>query len=153
MKRAFAYLSFLLLADVAVLGLLLSGTLPIWLKAHTLAILCAVSGGLGGIIYCFRGIYLSACVRKDWTPQWLPWYFIRPIVSPLCGVLSYAFLKAGLIALDATQSPSGSKWGFIVFAFIAGLNVDQFLTKLEMLAKATWGIDPSRSSNSREEAK
>lgn len=114
-----------------------------------LAIYCGICGGIGGVTYCLRGVYLNACVHERWTEKWLPWYFIRPIVSFICGVVSYIFLKSGLIVLEAQQGEHPTNLAFYALAFIAGLNVDKFTEKLEDIAQVTWGIKKSRiASNS-----
>jgi len=111
-----------------------------------LAALCGVFGGVGGVVYCLRGVYLSACVFKNWDEAWLPWYFIRPIVSCICGVVSLLFLKAGLIVLEASPNSNTSYLTFYALSFIAGLNVDNFIKKLEDIAQVSWGIKKSRTS-------
>ncbi len=103
-------------------------------------------GGLGGIVYCLRGVYLNACVKKTWDKEWHPWYYIRPLVSLVCGGISYLFLKAGLLVLESNQSVDSSNLGFLALAFIAGLNVDKFISKIEDVAQAAWGIEKSRAS-------
>jgi hypothetical protein len=116
-----------------------------------LSIYCGICGGVGGVTYCLRGIYLNACVHKRWDDDWLPWYFIKPIVSFICGVVSFLFLKAGLIVLEARQEASASNLAFYALAFIGGLNVDKFITKIEDIAQATWEIEKSRTA--KEESK
>jgi hypothetical protein len=116
-----------------------------------LSIYSAICGGIGGITYCLRGIYLNACVFKRWDDEWLPWYFIRPIVSLICGLVSALFLKAGLIVLEAEQVDSPSNFVFYALAFIAGLNVDRFIEKIEDIAQTTLGIKKSRTSPKDEE--
>jgi hypothetical protein len=148
MKRVITYLVTLLLGYIWSLTFILRGLLPQWLTIRQQAVLCILAGGFGGVIYCLRGIYLSACVRKDWGTVWLPWYFIRPVVSLCCGLVAYFFMKAGLLILDATSSPNEQFFGFYALAFIAGYNVDKFLSKIEQLAHAAWGIEKSRSANS-----
>ncbi len=101
-------------------------------------------GALGGIIYCLRGVYLDCGVSGRWDDNWNVWYYLRPIVSLLVGIVAYVFLKAGLLVLDAGTEES--PYGFLAFSFIAGLNVDRFLIKLEELAQVSWGIKPSRAS-------
>jgi hypothetical protein len=105
-----------------------------------------MAGAYGGVVYCLRGIYLNASVRKTWDATWIPWYIIRPVVSFVVGGVSYLFLRAGLFVLESTRQPESSDVGFLALAFIAGLNVDRFLAKLEDVAKATWGIRPSRTA-------
>jgi len=55
------------------------------------------------------------------------------------------FLKAGLLILESGQKENASEIGFYALAFIAGLNVDKFLAKIEDVAQAVWGIEKSRS--------
>jgi hypothetical protein len=125
---------------------LLSGQLPSWAETFELSILCGLAGGMGGLLYCFRGLYLNYSVKKQWSNQWYPWYIIRPFVSILTGCVSFLFLKAGLLVLEAQTEPTSSNYGFYTLAFIAGLNVDKFISKIEDLAQATWGIEKSRAS-------
>lgn len=111
------------------------------------ALACALFGGLGGCIYCLRGVYLNACVRKSWDLAWLPWYVIRPVVSLVLGGISYLFVKSGLLLLGADQAPESSELGVWAIAFLAGLNVDKFVAKIESVGQSVWGIEPSRQSN------
>lgn len=132
--------------DIGLLILTITGLMPDWWNQLQLIFLCSLLGGLGGAVYCLRAIYLNACIRKSWDDEWLPWYYIRPIVSHICGAISFIFLKAGLLLLEAKQSTDSSDLGFFAFAFIAGLNVDRFLSKIEDIAQVTWGIEKSRTA-------
>lgn len=134
----------LLLAYLASIDL--RGMLPLWLDSQVLIFRCALVGALGGVIYCLRAIYLNKSVKGQWNSDWDIWYFLRPLVSFLVGGVSYIFLKAGMLVLDAELDSSPSPYGFLALSFIAGLNVDRFLVKLEDVAKASWGIKPSRTS-------
>lgn len=146
MKRALAYL-IVVLTVYACLGLLIiTGRLTLEPAALHLAVLCGLCGGIGGVTYCLRGIYLNACVFDRWSDKWLPWYFIRPVVSFVCGVVSCLFLEAGLIVLEAKQSDDPTNLAFFALAFIAGLNVDKFMEKIEDIAQVTWGIKKSRTA-------
>lgn len=125
---------------------LLSGQFPDWTTAFQLPITCGLTGGFGGILYCLRGLYLNYSVKNHWSSVWYPWYIIRPIASIITGGVSFLFLKAGLIVLEAQTEATSSNFGFYALAFIAGLNVDNFISKIEDLAKANWGIENSRES-------
>jgi len=151
MKPIIAFQTFLLLLITACGCLILKGLLPSWLESVRVPIICALVGGLGGVTYCLRAVYLSACVRKNWDDTWKPWYYIRPIVSGICGAVSFLFLKAGLLVLDASQNADSNLLGFYTLSFIAGLNVDNFIKKLEDIAQATWGIKKSRVNQGDEE--
>jgi len=146
MKKVFTYCALILIIYCVFILLVNFGNIIIPNEYIRLSIYCGISGGVGGITYCLRAIYLNACVFKRWDETWLPWYFIRPIVSFICGIVSFLFLKAGLIVLEARQEVSASNLAFYALAFIAGLNVDRFIEKVEELAQAAWGIRKSRTS-------
>ncbi len=153
MKRIIAYLLIFLGALIYVIAFDLRGLLPEWLVAVRLPFRCVLAGGFGGAVYCLRGVYLNACVQKQWDGDWWPWYYLRPWVSLLCGGVSFVFLKAGLLLLEAaTQHPDATQLGYFALAFIAGLNVDKFIAKVEDIAQAAWGIEKSRvgRENSKE---
>lgn len=132
--------------STAVLTWIELGEAPNWLLETGLPAMCALVGGIGGTAYCLRAVYIHVCLEDDWDDQWLPWYFIRPFVSLIVGGISYVFLRAGLLVLDAPQAPEGSNLGYLAIAFVAGLNVDGIMDRIEEIAKSTWGIRPSRMS-------
>lgn len=147
MKKVIVFLLAFFLGLIGILAAELSGAVPEWIHANRLWVLTTVSGGFGGCLYCLRGVYLNACVRKHWDVDWEPWYYIRPFASLLCGGVSCLFLKAGLLVLEAGEKINASQLGFYAFAFVAGLNVDKFVAKIEDIAQATWGIEKSRAAS------
>ena len=48
--------------------------------------------------------------------------------------------------LPSSDVDSGN-FGYLAFAFVAGLNVDKFVLKIEEISKATFGIEKSRSGS------
>jgi hypothetical protein len=144
MKKIIGYLLLLTGIDVVLIIFVQSSKMPSWFFVPKLIVLCSLLGGLGGAVYCLRGVYVNASVKKRWSEEWYPWYFIRPIVSHITGAISFIFLKAGLLLLEAKQASETTDLGFLALAFIAGLNVDKFISKVEDIAQATWGIDKSR---------
>lgn len=109
-------------------------------------LLCSVFGSAGGATYCLRGIYLNYSVRNNWELQWIPWYFIRPIVSLITGFFSFLFIKAFLLLLETEQSKESTYVAYYLLSFIAGLNVDNFVKRIEEIGKLIWSIEPSRIS-------
>ncbi|CAB3805211.1 hypothetical protein LMG28688_06145 [Paraburkholderia caffeinitolerans] len=107
---------------------------------------CILFGGIGGLTYCLRGVYLNASVHKRWVPGWLPWYVLRPVVSLVLGGISYLFVKSGLLLLGSEQTSAGTPLGIWSLSFIAGLNVDRFVSKIEEVGSTVWGVEPSRTS-------
>jgi hypothetical protein len=139
------YLLFLTGAYLTGLSWLSMGMNPGALDAAwLLGLKCAATGGLGGCFYCLRAVYLNVAVRKQWSREWQIWYVLRPLVSAGSGAVSYLFMKAGLLILESGTKPGASEIGFYVIAFIAGLNVDRFIGKIEEVAESLWGIKKSR---------
>jgi len=120
--------------------------LPQWMLNHSQFYYCAIAGGFGGIFYCFRGVYINYSVKKQWDKNWEIWYYIRPLVSIIAGVVSFLFLKAGLLILESQEVQNSANYGFLAIAFIAGLNVDNFMKKIEDIAESAWGINKSKTS-------
>ena len=140
-----------LLVVVGVLAcLILRHGFPGWLRVVREPVICGLVGFTGGITYCLWGVYTHACRLNDWKDRWLLWYYIRPFVSLVLGVVSYIFLKAGLLSLGSGPSQGsgesggsgGSKPSLIVFcalAFFAGMSVEKFLDKLKEVMSAAFG--------------
>lgn len=145
MKKIVFYL-LVLLTGFSLFGYWIASSTIYFAEPFQLPILCALLGGIGGCVYCLRGVYLNACVRKSWDSDWQPWYFIRPIVSIAAGGVSYVFLKAGLLVLEAEKTTQSGNFGFLALAFVAGLNVDKFIAKIEDIAQSVWGIEKSKTA-------
>jgi len=120
--------------------------LPAWYLENLLLAQCTLMGIIGGLMYCLRAVYLNKCVRKTWDKEWEVWYYLRPITSAISGFVSFVFLKAGLLVLDAASKPGQISFGYLAVAFIAGYNVDNFMKKLEEVACCVWGIKKSRAA-------
>jgi hypothetical protein len=150
MKGVIAYLAFLLAAGVA--G-------AIWLdqvNSTSLAperltfFACLIAAFGGGLVNCGRAIYLNACVRRKWDRAWHPWYYVRPVLSAMIGVVAFAFIRAGLFVFGGGEVGKGSVWAFVAIAFIAGYNVQRFLEQLEAISELAFGI--KKKSTPQEEA-
>lgn len=147
MRIIVVYLVMFLLAIGIIWGLCLSGQLPDWFPSSSLALKCVLIGGVGGIFYCLRSVYVHWCILKDWDICWTPWYYIRPLVSSIAGGISWLFIQSGLLILNAIQKTDMGIYGFLALSFIVGYNVDRSMARLEKIAESVWGIKASRSSN------
>ena len=125
-----AYLITLLITPIAYFVLFSLGCFPAWLVGINLAIQCALFGLVGGCTYCLRAVYYNKCVTNTWDNKWVVWYFLRPIVSTVIGVITFFLLATGLIAIGG-NGVAHSKYLFYIMAFFAGLKVDFFLKKVE----------------------
>lgn len=138
-------------AIAAGLWVLAVADLPPWVANVRGVLNSTLVGGLGGAAYCLRGVYLNAAVYDRFDSRWYIWYALRPVTSLIFGGISFVVLKAGLLLLSAQPDNAASSYGFLAVAFIAGLNVDRFVQRLEEAAKAAFGIEKSRTST-RDEA-
>lgn len=142
------YLLAIAVVCTSVIVFCLLGLTPPELEPARIAVSCCCTAGIGGVLYCLRAVYINRCVRNNWDSNWNLWYFIRPLASFICGGASLLFLKAGLLVLESKTSGGASEIGFYALSFVAGLNVDKFVAKIEGVAHAVWGIEKSRSTNS-----
>lgn len=145
MKRIAAYLISVLILFSYLLIIHNIYEMPQWYINQLLFAKTSYIGGIGGVMYCLRAVYLNRCVFKRWEKEWEVWYYIRPITSTISGFISCIFLKAGLLVLEASNKDSTS-YGYLAVAFIAGYNVDNFMNKIESIAQSVWGISKSRAS-------
>ena len=107
-------------------------------------------GLTGGCIYCLRALYIQYCLKKEWDNKWIVWHIIRPFVSAICGVISLLFVKAGLLLFVASYVETQNHYGIYALAFIAGLNVDNFIKKIEAVFEEIAGIRQTRISKKTE---
>lgn len=112
---------------------------------------CGIAGGTGGVLYCLRGLYLNVSVKDQWDGRWALWYLARPVASVVMGVMAYVFIRAGLLVLEAIDKETSSEFGYLAVAFLAGLNVDNFIKKFESIADSTFGIRKSRASRNEDD--
>jgi hypothetical protein len=124
MPSIVVYLVLIAASYIWSLSLMLVNSGVDFIEPYRVGILCAIIGGLGGCLYCLRGVYTNYCVRDSWDNKWAIWYILRPIISAGAGAVSFLFLKAGLLVLESNVEPNASEFGFYALAFIAGLNVD-----------------------------
>ncbi|PKZ68122.1 hypothetical protein CYJ96_10055 [Moraxella osloensis] len=144
MKKVIFYEIFLLICLIIFFYCFNTYRFPTWVVNLKLSIQCVMMSMLGGLLYCIRAIYINKCVKNNWNKDWHLWYYLRPIASMIVGFLAYMFLKAGLLVLDASENHSSGDYGYFIIAFLAGLNVDKFMIRLEEVGKSMFGIEPSR---------
>lgn len=146
MKKIIGYLVLLLIAGAFFMVWQHFVKLPTWYLENLLLAQCTLIGIIGGVMYCLRSVYLNKCVRKIWEQEWEVWYYLRPITSAISGFVSFIFLKAGLLVLNAVSKQDQISFGYLAIAFIAGYNVDNFMKKIEEVASSIWGIKKTKAS-------
>ena len=124
------------------------GNYVIW-EVSSIWLDVSLFGLAGGSVYCLRGLYYHYCVEKDWDNVWFVWHLTRPFVSTVCGVVSLVFVKAGLLLFGGASVEMQNHYGVYALAFIAGLNVDNFVKKIELIFKEAVGIEQTRTSGEK----
>ncbi|MBN2000951.1 hypothetical protein JW935_25625 [candidate division KSB1 bacterium] len=144
------YLLALLFVNTVVNLLVLGGAIKIEPSLLQIGFHTFMLGLLGGTIHCLRSAYIHHSVLKDWDKTWTTWYYLRPVISSFMGVLSFIFIKAGLLIftadagsnLSADSGAINAVMGYLAIAFLVGYNVQSFLKKIEDVSKTTLGIEP-----------
>ncbi len=116
------------------------------LQYMTTPIQCVMISALGGAMYCLRALYINKCVKDNWDDRWKIWYYLRPVCSAVMGFIAYIFLQAGLIILSENTPTVPNHYWFLTISFVAGLNVDGFMKKIEDIAQSTFNINKSNVS-------
>ncbi|EHK7585906.1 hypothetical protein [Vibrio parahaemolyticus] len=140
-----AYLMSLLVAAIWIWYLTELETSPQWIMSIKQIIYCVLVAVSGGVLYCFRAVYLNYSVRKQWDKVWLVWYLFRPIASGIMGYVTYLVITAGLVAVGST-SVEHSATLLYALSFFSGLNVDGFLKKFEGQVSSSMKVKESRQT-------
>ena len=141
-KFIIPYLLLLVLICLIMNGLVYYKVFDLKSKIIELVIYCFLFGMLGGLVNCLRAFYLHTSLLKDWDSEWEVWYFVRPLVSGIMGIVALIFLKAGLLIFSGEISVVGQEryFAYLAVAFLAGYNVHNFLLKIEEISKTSLGI-------------
>jgi len=67
--------------------------------------------------------------------------------------VSFLFLRTGFLILESRQQEGSTEIGFYALTFIAGLNIDKFIAKIEDVAQAVWGIEKPRAAKNASQDK
>jgi hypothetical protein len=112
-------------------------------------IVCA--GGLGAVVNCIRGFYKHYSLG-DYNHRYAFWYVFRPWIGAVLGMVSYLLIIGGLMAFEngtiAGQNLR-TKALFVAVAFLAGFSANEFIMKVNAVAKALFGVDGQSTTHRR----
>ena len=74
--------------------------------------------------------------------RWWPWYFVRPFLAFLVGVLIVILIKSDLMTSSQRAGSDGSLW-WIGLAALAGFGLEDSLDRLRVLSKTLFATDRS----------
>lgn len=135
---------FATLSALLFLGLVIYSYYNISDKEIKLFIYLACAGGLGGVVSSF--IDLKDDINDSFfTKSNLAWYYSRPIVSPILGIISYFMVYGGFLAIEGVNTDYSKAFVITtimancVITFLAGYSSHIFLEKLTEVSKKVFG--------------
>jgi hypothetical protein len=109
---------------------------PIWGISNDqgLVLLAMLAGIIGSILYAIQSfvVYIG---NQSLALSWSIWYFARPWIGALLGMLIYFVLRAGLAAPSAA---SVTPYGVVAFGALAGLFSQKATQKLKEVFDTTF---------------
>jgi hypothetical protein len=89
------------------------------------------AAGVGSMITTILGYLKHASERRDFMLSFVPWYFARPLIGILLGVVFYFVLKGGLLVTVGTATASNiNVYGLGALAALVGLFSKNAVEKL-----------------------
>lgn len=93
-----------------------------------LLLVVGLAGTMGSLLHAL-GSFADYVGESKLKTSWLLWYFLRPVVGALMGMIFYFLLRGGL--LSGQIDPSNvNPYGFVALAALAGMFADQASLKL-----------------------
>jgi hypothetical protein len=95
------------------------------------------AAGVGSSITTILGYLMHASVKKDFDSSYTPWYFARPVMGMLLGLVFYFVIKGGLFVLTVESSTAGVEemnlWSLSATGALVGLFSKNAIEKLREL--------------------
>lgn len=117
---------------------------PVNTNFHILTYL-ACSGGIGGTIYCIRGLYQNIA-DDSFHPKWVWWYIFRPLMSSCVGVITYFLIVGGLLSISSGKNIDLQKGTMLYtgIAFLSGYSFTKFTEKLDNISSTIFGKEKEK---------
>jgi hypothetical protein len=103
-------------------------------------------GALGGLTIALWGLILHS-VGLDFDRSFVVWYWLKPVLGAIMGLVAVLTVLAGLFALEA-KPELNSKMALYVLAFLAGFSERFFVRILDRVMTSFLGGDPAVSTSS-----
>jgi hypothetical protein len=96
------------------------------------------------------GYLKHASEQKDFDFAYVPWYFARPIMGLLLGLIFFLLLKAGLLATYpeiASEDAAVNEWGIAGISALVGLFSKPAIEKLREVFNVLFRTDAERDDD------
>lgn len=98
------------------------------------------AGALGGALYGLRMFHEH---YHDLTPQWMYWYFMRPILCFGSAIITIVLFESGIMLLQVDDSMSAR----ISIAFLTGYGYGKFMEKIKALTSTFFNGNNNGNGN------
>lgn len=98
-------------------------------------------GALGGVTIVVWGL-IKHTVDLDFDPDYARWYFFKPILGAIMGLVAVLVILAGFVAVQGTLTVS-SPLSLYIVAFLAGFSERFFIRIIDRVTTALFGGEPA----------
>lgn len=111
------------------------------------ALVAMTAAGIGSAVATIVGYLRHASEVKDFELAFVPWYFARPLMGMLLGLIFFLLLKAGLLATYpqvATENAAVNEWGIAGIGALVGLFSKPAIDKLREVFSVLFRTEEER---------
>jgi hypothetical protein len=103
-----------------------------------LLIVGGLSGLLGVQLRSLTNFIGNACFKNDLDmPRWWPYYFVRPFIGFLLGMVIVIVVQAGLYQTNVGFTTETIWW--VAISLLAGFGADEFTQRLRLISQTLFG--------------
>lgn len=99
-------------------------------------------GAAGGVTIVIWGL-IKHTIDLDFDAQYLAWYFFKPVLGAIMGVVSVLVILGGFLAIQGTSAPQVSKLPLYIVAFLAGFSERFSIRIIDRVMTAIFGGEPT----------
>jgi len=139
-----------LFAFLAIVGLIFALTVDTFTENMTGALVAMAAAAIGSALATIVGYLKHASEQKDFDFAYVPWYFARPIMGLLLGLIFFLLLKAGLLATYpeiASENAAVNEWGIAGISALVGLFSKPAIEKLREVFNVLFRTDAERDDD------
>ena len=117
-------------------------------RSEKIWMFCFAAGGIGSTLYTIRGFYHAVGPQNpdipqyQYDPNWTFWYFFRPLIGGIMGIVGYVTSRLTLTPVDVPEVESASSaLSYMAVAFLGGFGASELLEWLRDRARSTFRGD------------
>lgn len=76
--------------------------------------------------------------------RWWPWYFLRPTIGFLAGIVFYFLYNGGIVELNVKYNSESRLFFLLALSGLIGFGLTDFISRLRIVSKAIFGSEDSK---------